>query len=193
MLPEEEALRRDQRHRRAEPPHAGTPRRGRASPPHPRDTFPVSSALAHPSGPPVPPTAPLRHRDPPVPPKPLGATDPVGAPENRPPAAKRARAARAHSAPCFLAEGRFAAGHRARSPRRAAGRGDGDLQPGHVPAVGLPEPPGTGGAGIEPVRPVPASSSPHPPCRMAAIPPPPSQWLSRASQDPPQKPTAVPP
>lgn len=75
------------------------------------------------------------------------------------------------SPPRFLAEGRFAAGHRARSPRRVGGPGDGDLQPGHVPvAAGPPEPPGTGGAGTQPVRPVPASSSPRPPRRMAALP-----------------------
>lgn len=51
-----------------------------------------------------------------------------------------------------------------------------------------PEPPGTPGAGTQPVRPVPAGASPHPPCSVAAMQPPPSPGLPRARQEPPKTP-----
>ncbi|XP_061306899.1 uncharacterized protein LOC133268066 [Pezoporus flaviventris] len=143
-------------------PHPTAQRRGRASAPRPRDTFPVSSAPARPSGPPRATGILLRHRNRSVPPG-LRHPNPVH---------------------CL---------QRAWWPRgqcvtSAGGLGDGDLQPGHVPVPGRTEPPGTGGASTEPVRPVPASASPS--RRMAASPPPPSPWLPCAS---PQNATAVTP
>lgn len=195
MIPEEEVAWWYHRHGCAEPPPAGTPRRGRASPPRPRDTFPVSSAPAHPSARPVLPAAPQAapgsscapettrcHRNRSVTPTRLGHW-------------KTGRQRQSEgSAPGFLAEGRFAAGHGARSPRRVGGPGDGDLQPGHVLAVGPPRAPRhwgcrhpTGQAGCRQLLPAPAV--PHGRPAAAALP----MAYPAQARSPPKNSTAMPP